>query len=317
MAIRDKRVSFKELFEKEKGCITPCVFDSASARVAYMAGFKALCLSGAELSMAMDGLPDLGILSLPELEWIVSRITENCPLPLVVDAEDGFGGPQNVYRTCKRLAAAGAAGILMEDEAEPGFAKGVVEKNIIPVEAYVAKVKAAKAALEGTDCIFIARTNVLINTEEGFADAIRRMHAAKEAGADMLLINQLKTMEQAERFSREFPDDYKMFPDLNQSVKQPTMNAADLYPLGFNLVTMHFMMKASMVGMLNYALKVAEDQNNLYPRDDVPYNVSGQSAQPFYPVQEWLDLEETFSGVHNTFWGDKLDLEKKPEYFGK
>ena len=170
----------------------------------------------------------------------------------------------------------------MEDESEPGFAKGVVEKNIIPKEEYIAKVRAAKAALEGTDCIFIARTNVLINTEEGFADAIDRCRGSLEAGADMLLINQLKTM-----------------------------NAADLYPLGFNLVTMHFMMKGSMVGMLNYALRVAEEQNNIYPRDDMPYNISGQNAQPFYPVQEWLDLEESFSGIHNTFWGDKPDLTKR------
>ncbi len=311
MSIREERVTFKSLLEREKGVLAPCVFDSASARVAYLAGFKAICLSGAELSMAMDGLPDLGILSLPELEWIVSRITENCPLPLIVDAEDGFGGPQNVYRTCKRLAAAGAGAILLEDESEPGFAKGVVEKNIISKEEYVAKVKSAKAALEGSSCIFIARTNVLIDTEEGWCDAITRCRAYKEAGADMLLINQLKTLEQAERMAREFPSQWKMFPDINQSVKQPVMNAKDLYPLGYNIVTMHFLMKGAMKGMLDYALKVAEDQDNLFSRDDKPYNISGQSAQPFYPVQEWLDLEETFSGVKNTFWGDKLDLTKR------
>jgi len=310
MSIREKRVSFKELLQTERGLIVPCVFDSASARVAYMAGFKALCLSGAELSMAMDGLPDLGILSLPELEWIVSRITENCPLPLIVDAEDCFGGPQNVYRTCKRLAAAGAAAILMEDETEPGFAKGVVEKNIIPINEFAAKVKAAKAALEGTDCIFIARTNVLIQTEEGFLDAIKRCQVAVEAGADMLLVNQLKTLEQAKRFSDAFPDVWKMFPDINQSVKQPTLDAKDLYPMGYNIVTMHFMMKGAMKGMLDYALRVYKDQNNLFPRDDRSYNISGQSAQPFYPVQEWLDFEETFTGIHNSFWGDKLDLTK-------
>lgn len=309
--INEKTVYFPELLKKEKGVIAPCVFDSASAHVAQLAGFKALCLSGAELSMAMDGLPDLGILSLPELEWIVSRITETCSLPLIVDAEDGFGGPQNVFRTCKRLAAAGAAAILMEDEAEPGFAKGVVEKNIIPLNEYVAKVKAAKEALKGTNCIFVSRTNVLIDTEAGFQDAIARSKASLEAGADMLLINQLKTMEQAKRFSEIFPNVPKMFPDLNQSQKQPTMVASDLYPLGFNIVTMHFMMKGSIKGMLDYALRVHEEQNNLYPRDDVIYNVSGQSAQPFYPVQQWLDMEAGFTGIHNSFWGDKLDLSKK------
>ncbi len=311
--LRKKTKSFQTLLAEEKGVIAPCVFDSASAHVAELAGFKAICLSGAELSMAMDGLPDLGILSLPELEWIVSRISENCSLPLIVDAEDGFGGVQNVYRTCKRLAMAGAKAILMEDETEPGFAKGMVEKNIIPKEEYFGKVRAAKAALEGTDCIFIARTNVLIDTPEGFQDAIDRCRGSLEAGADMILVNQLKTMEQARQLAEAIPDAAKMFPDINQTVKQPEIWAPDLYPLGYQIVTMHFMMKGAMVGMLDYALRVAKDGNNLYPRDHRPYQVSGQSAQPFYPVQEWLDLEGELTGVYRKFWGDTMCLDPEEQ----
>lgn len=306
--ILQKKKSFAELLTQEKSVLAPCVFDAASAHAAELAGFKAICLSGTELSLAVNGLPDLGLLNLAETEWVVSRITETCSLPLIVDVEDGFGGPQNVFRTCRRLAAAGTAAILLEDEDEPGFAKGVVTKNITPKEEYVIKIRAAKKALEGTDCIFVARTNVLIDTEEGFADAIDRCHAYLETGADMLLINQLKTLEQAKRFAAEFPNVWRMFPDLNQSVGQEDIHPAELADLGFNIVTMHFMMKAAMVGMLNYALRVAKDQNNLYTRDQAPYHISGQSGQPFFPVQEWLDLEESFSGVHTEFWGDQLDL---------
>jgi 2-methylisocitrate lyase-like PEP mutase family enzyme len=302
-----KRISFPELLKTEKGVIAPCVFDCSSARVAELAGFKAICLSGAELSMSMDGLPDLGILNLSELEWIVSRITDNCPLPMIVDAEDGFGSPINVYRTCERLAKAGAKAILLEDEVEPGFAKGVVSKNILPRLEYFAKVKAAKSALEGSDCIFIARTNVSL--DNGTEEAVARCLGSLECGADMTLVTALKTMEQAIEVSKAVPG-YKMFPDLNQSVKQPTLKVADLYPLGFNLVTMHFLFKGAMVGMLDYALRTAKEQNNLYPRDDVRYGVSGQSGQPFYPVQEWLDIEADFTGVSRTFWGDKLNLDE-------
>lgn len=308
--ILKRRKSFADLLAQEKSVLAPCVFDAASAHVAELAGFKAICLSGTELSLAVNGLPDLGILNLAETEWVVSRITETCSLPLIVDVEDGFGGPQNVFRTCRRLAAAGAAAILLEDEDEPGFVKGVVTDNITPKEEYVVKIHTAKKALEGTDCIFVARTNVLIDTEEGFADAIDRCHAYLDAGADMLLINQLKTVEQARRFAEEFPDVWRMYPDLNQSVDQESVDPADLADLGFNIVTMHFMMKAAMTGMLNYALRVAKDQNNLYTRDQRPYNVSGQSGQPFFPVQEWLDLEESFTGIHHDFWGDDLDLTK-------
>ncbi len=300
--------TFPELFQAETGVLAPCVFDCASARVAELAGFKAICLSGAELSMAMDGLPDLGILNLSELVWIVSRITDNCPLPLIVDAEDGFGSPINVYRTCERLAKAGAKAILLEDEAEPGFAKGVVSKNIIPREEYFAKVKAAKAALEGSGCIFIARTNVPLENG-GLEEAIARSLGSLEQGADMTLVTSMKTMEEAQAVAAAVPG-YKMFPDINQSVKQPTLRAADLYPLGFNLVTMHFLFKGAMVGMLNYALRTAKEQNNLYPRDDVRFGVSGQSGQPFYPVQDWLDFEAEFTGVSRKFWGDALKLDE-------
>lgn len=300
------KLSFPELLKSEQGVLAPCVFDCASARVAELAGFKAMCLSGAELSMAMDGLPDLGILNLSELEWMVSRITANNPLPMIVDAEDGFGGPQNVYRTCERLARAGAKAILLEDETEPGFAKGVVQKNIIPREQYFAKVKAAKAALEGSDCIFIARTNVAL--DDGMEEAVARCLGSLEAGANMTLINLLKTMDEAKVISERVPG-YKMFPDINQSVKQPTMNAKDLYPLGFNIVTLHFMLKGAFVGMLDYALRTAKEQNNLYPRDDIRYNISGQSAQPFYPVQAWLDFEGDITGHYSKFWGDELKLQ--------
>jgi len=304
--------SLKELLTEEKGLIVPCVYDSASSHVAEMAGFKCIFLSGAELSMGMDGLPDLGILSLPELEWIVSRISDTCSLPLIVDAEDGFGSMQNVYRTCKRLAKAGAKGILLEDESEPGFAKGVVLDNILPREQYITKVRTAKAALEGTDCIFIARTNVPIKTPEGMAEAIARCKEAWEAGADMVLVNQLSNIEEARYVASHFDGVPLMFPDLNQGVDQPDVDPQELYDLGFNLLTAHFMMKGAMVGMLNYALRVAKDQNNLYTRDDNSYNAAGQSAHPFYPVQEWLDLEGDLTGVYRKSWAVEADLSMCP-----
>lgn len=302
-----KAGSLRALLQKEKGVLAPCMFDAASARVVELAGFPAMCLSSAELSMGMNGVPDLGTLNLSELEWVVSRIAANNSVPLIVDIEAGFGGPMNVYRTCKTQANAGAKALLMEDEREPGFARGVVESNMIPREEYLVNVKTAKAALEGMDCMLIARTNTDISV--GLDEAVARCLGSIEAGADMTLVNRLSTMEQARAVAARVPG-WKMFPDLNQAAGQEDINPHELFALGYNIVTMHFMMKAAMVGMLDYALRVAKEQNNLCTRDDVRYGVSGQSGQPFFAVQEWLDFEGEFTGVKRRFWGDKLNLNK-------
>ena len=299
-----KSMTLRQLLEKE--CvIAPCVYDCASARAAEMCGYKAIFLSGAELSMAMDGMPDLGILNLEELLWMTQRITEVSPLPLAVDIEDGFGGPLNVYRTCERMAKAGAMGVLLEDESAPGFARSVVEDNILPRDAYLAKIKAGVDALKGTDCLMMARTNVAIDTPEGMEEAIARALGALELGADMIVINRIKRLEEAKAVAQRVPG-WKIYPDLNQDHGLPPVKIQDIEPLGFKYVTMHFMLKAAMAGMLEWGEHNFREQNNLYSLEQRPMGVAGQSAQPFFKPQQWLDFEAQYTGKHINFWGPSL-----------
>jgi len=143
----------KELLNQATCClVAPCVYDCASARAVELVGFKAMMLSGGELSLAMNGVVDYGFTNLNDIEWMVSRISQTSPLPLAVDIEDGFGGPLAVYRTCKRLVRAGAQALQLEDSSDMEEST-----SLLPREAYYAKVKAAVAALKGTDCILIAR----------------------------------------------------------------------------------------------------------------------------------------------------------------
>ena len=301
--MRDK-TTLRELLKKES-VLAPCVFDCASARAVELSGFKAMMLSGAELCMASKGVPDLGLLSLEEMLWAVTRITDASPLPLAVDIEDGFGEPLNVYHTCERMAKAGAMAVLMEDEAGPGFVKGVVVDNILPREAYYAKVKAAAAALQGSDCLLIARTNV--DTKERLDEGIARCLGSLEAGADMTVIVRLNNLEDAREVSKRVPG-WKMYPDLNQDIDVPEVAVEEIYSLGFNFITVHYLMKAAMAGMIEWGRKNFANNNNVYSNHQTPCGIAGQSGMPFFDPQKWLDLEANFTGKQLKYNGPKLKL---------
>lgn len=297
-----KKTTLKELLSNE--CVlAPCVYDCASARAVELTGYKAMMLSGAELSMAMKGLPDLGLLTLDELLWTVTRITDVSPLPLAVDIGDGYGGPLSVYHTCERMAKAGAMAVLMEDENAPGFAREVVEDNLLPREDYFAKVKAGVAALEGSDCLMIARTNVDIS--HGLNEGIERCLGALEAGADITVIVRLNNIKDAREVARRVPG-WKMYPDLNQNMGMPEVSVEEIYPLGFNFITMHYLLKGAMAGMMDYGKHNFENNNNVYSNHQAPCGVAGQSAMAFFAPQKWLDFEAKFTGKPMKFNGPSL-----------
>ena len=287
-----EKKSLKELLATEN-LLVPCVYDCASARAVELCGYKAMMLSGAEMCMASKGMPDLGLLTLEDLIWTVSRITNVSPLPLAVDIEDGYGGPINVYHTCQRLAKAGASAVLLEDEIGPGFAKGVVADNLLSREAYYEKVKAGVEALKGTDCIFIARTNV--DTKNNLEEGIQRCLGSLEAGADMTVIVRLNNLEDAKVVSERVPG-WKMFPDLGQDLNAPELDVEDIYNLGFNFVTMHYLIKAAMAGMMEYGLENFKNNNNVYSNKKAPCGVVGHSGMPFFAPQKWLNFEAEFTG---------------------
>ena len=298
------RTTLKELLAEEN-VLAPCVYDCASARAVELCGFRAMMLSGAELCMATKGLPDLGLLTLEELLWAVTRITDVSPLPLAVDIADGFGEPLNVYHTCQRMAKAGAMAVLMEDEVGPGFVRGVVADNILPRDKFYAKVRAGVAGLRNTDCLFIARTNV--STAEHLEEGIERCLGALNEGADMTTIVRLNSLENAREVSRCVPG-WKMYPDLNQDLDVAEVAVEDVYALGFNFVTMHYLMKAAMAGMMEYGRRNFADNSNVYSNRQAPCGILGQSGMPFFSPQKWLDLEATFTGQTTRYHGPNLKL---------
>jgi len=278
--------------------LAPCVFDCSSARAVELAGFEAMLLSGSEVSMSMKGIPDLGLLSLEELLWAVERIVDMSPLPLAVDIEDGFGAsPLQVYETCRRVAKAGAMAVLMEDEFEPGYARDVSADNMIPREEYYAKVRAAVRAVEGTDCMVIARSNYgSADLEEG----IQRMIDCVALGAHATVVVNVTTLADAAEVARRVPG-LKMFADINAKRGLEQMSFAQLAELGFQLVTMHFTMKASTAGMIEAGRANLAEMGNTYSNELMPEEYPGHSGMAFFAAQELLDLESEFSGRVQSF----------------
>lgn len=286
------RATLKELMSK--GCVlAPCVYDCASARAVELSGFEAMMFSSGELAEATLGAPDMGLLSIDEIVWAVSRICAVSPLPMAVDIEGGFGGPISVFRNVERLVKAGAMAIQLEDEA-PGL-----EGGLLPRKDYYAKVKAALAAMEGSDCVLIARTNADPKTE--LDEGIERCLGSLECGAHITTVVRLDNLKDATEVARRVPG-WKMYPDNNSKNGIPEITMEEVYPLGYNLVTMHYVLKAAMSGMLEAGKHNFANKNNVWSNDNMVQNgVGGASALPYFDPQSWMELEGRFTGITRKF----------------
>jgi len=262
----------KEMLAREQ-IFAPCVYDCMSAKAAEMAGFKAMFLSGGAISYSQNGLPDMAFSTADEMIAVVERITNVTDLPLLVDADDGYGeSPVVVYHTVKRLIKAGAQGFCIDDNTGfRGFERMEASRQdpsrpythpVISREAWLAKIKAAIEACEGTDMLVIARTECA--TQEGFDEAIERCVRARELGADMTLIcGGLYDIETA-RYVNKYDKGWKMFPDIFSVNGVPNAELSDLAEEGFNLVTFHIFEKAALYGMMLYGSQNIKNGNTVF-----------------------------------------------------
>lgn len=301
--------TLQQLLETTNKCVVaPCVYDCASARAVEMVGFEAMMLSGGEVSIAMNGVIDYGFSNLTDVEWITSRISQTSPIPLAADIEDGFGGPLAVYRSARRMAMAGATALQLEDADDMEESTG-----LLPREKYLAKVKAALAALEGTNCFLIARTNA--DPETQMDEGCERMRLAHEMGAKMTTVVKIGTLAHAKYVAERVPG-WKMFPDVRDIDGKPAVTVDDIYPLGFNFMTMHYTLKAAMDGMLEHGKHNFAQQGCHYTCQKVDAtNVMGMSATPLFDPQSYMELENRFTGAGKEYTIVGNQVEEFPEGF--
>ncbi|MCL6552149.1 MAG: oxaloacetate decarboxylase [Firmicutes bacterium] len=179
--------------------IAPGVFDGLSARIAAEAGFEALYASGGAIARSV-GLPDLGLLGLPEVLARVREITDATPLPVIADADAGYGNALNVFRTVREFERAGVAALHLEDQVTPKKCGHYAGKHLVSTDEFVGKLRAALDARRDPDLVIIARTDA--RAVLGLDAAIERANRYAEAGADVLFVEAPESEGELERIAR-------------------------------------------------------------------------------------------------------------------
>ncbi|WP_367924339.1 oxaloacetate decarboxylase [uncultured Ruthenibacterium sp.] len=274
-----KKLTGMELFNSGKQIFAPCVYDCMSARAAEKSGYPCMMLSGGAIAYSMDGQPDMAFGTLDEVITIVEAITNCVDIPLLVDFDDGYGeSPAVIYRNVKRLIRAGAAGFTLDDstgfrgfermeyyKANPNEVNPVTVDptyKTISRQKWLAKIKAAVAACEGTGCVCIARTEA--GPSYGMDEAILRCVLAKKLGAPMTTVcGGMNDLAMGTRVA-EKDIGWKMWPDVIVINGKPSIELSDAEKLGFNLVTMHVFEKSALYGMIKYGQEDLKNKNVVF-----------------------------------------------------
>ena len=217
---------------KRKGALPiPGAFNAASAMLIEKAGFEAVYISGAGLSNS-NGLPDAGLLSREEVLRLSSYILKAVSVPAVIDADTGFGGPQDAALTVKAFEEAGASAIQIEDQEFPKRCGHLPGKAVIPAEEFIDKIKAARAGRTSPDFLIIARTDA--RAPQGLDEAIRRGRQYASAGADMIFPEALETKEEFREFSKQV--NAPLVANMTEFGKTPFITLDEFTELGYSLV---------------------------------------------------------------------------------
>lgn len=211
--------------------IAPGAYDGISARLVAMAGFDAVYASGGAIARAA-GYPDIGLLSFSEVLERIEKIVEASGLPVIADADTGFGGSANVQRTVRALERAGVAAFHLEDQSFPKRCGHLDDKKLIDVSEMCRKIRIARHTLIDQDCMIIARTDAIAT--EGFESALSRAEQYVKAGADMIFVEAPETLDQIRTIARRIPGPKLM--NMFYGGKTPLMPIEELSSLGYQLV---------------------------------------------------------------------------------
>lgn len=222
--------ALRKLVGGERIVVAPGVFSPAVAKLAQKAGFRALYFSGAGFSSLL-ALPDLGVTTLTEVAGAVRQVTSQVRVPLIVDADTGFGEALNVARTVKEMMEAGAAAIHIEDQVLPKRCGHLEGKELVDPEEMVKKLVSAKDAV-GKGLLIIARTDA--RAVEGIDSAVERAILYSRAGVDMIFPEALESREEFAEFRRKVR--LPLMANMTEFGKTPYITAKEFEALGYNLV---------------------------------------------------------------------------------
>lgn len=253
-----KTARLRQLMCTNKTWVLPGVFDGLSALLAKKAGFSALYASGGAIARSA-GYPDLGLLTMTEVCSVLAHIVEVTHLPVVADADTGFGNTLNVKRTVQTFEKLGVAGLHLEDQTFPKRCGHLDDKSLISIEEMCDKIRVARASVEDPDFVIIARTDAI--AVEGFEAAMLRASAYQKAGADMLFVEAPETVAQIESIACRVPGPKLI--NMFQGGKTPLVELDRLQELGYQWVIIPSdLQRAALRAMENTLNAIARDGNS-------------------------------------------------------
>ena len=231
----DRPARFRELLDAPEPALLPGCHDALGARLIEQAGFDAAYMTGFGAAASLLGRPDVGLLGLSEMADQARRIASATSLPVIADADTGFGNPINAFRTVQMYEQAGVAGLHIEDQILPKKCGHMEGKVVIPADDFEAKIGAASDARQNPNFTIIARTDA--RAPHGLDDALSRARMARAAGADVLFVEALQDRQELELVANELSDIPLLF-NWAEGGKTPPLTIDEITELGFAMVIM-------------------------------------------------------------------------------
>ncbi len=226
-----RRSLHEQIRSRDSIIVMPGVYDALSARVAEHVGFEAIFQTGYGSAATLLGMPDFGFLNAGETVDNARRIIRAVNLPVIVDADTGYGNPLSVWRLVRDLEDLGAAGIFLEDQVWPKRCGHMQGKSVIPSDDYLLKLKAAIEARKTSDFIIVARTDA--RASDGLDEAIDRGKTYFKAGADAVFVEAPTSVEELSKVASEV--DAPLVANMIEEGVTPTLNAKQLFDMGYRI----------------------------------------------------------------------------------
>jgi len=281
------RKNLSELLGKENPLILPTAHDALSARLIERAGFGATVLGGFGIVGCRFGLPDVGLASFGEMTSAVRDIASATSLPLIVDADEGYGDVKNVFRTVQTYETMGISAIILEDQVSPKKCGHMsIERRIEPIEEAEAKLVAALEARSSTDFAIIARTDA--RSVEGLDAALERGRRYVALGVDALFIEAPRSLDELRVIGSSF--NVPLVANALEAGKTPILSPSEYRELGFSIIVYTTTLLLRMIGTLTRAL-AALRQGELASEGPLP---DFQELTNVMGLEEWMEVDQKF-----------------------
>ena len=282
----------RERLQQPKPLLAPGVYDALTALVAAQAGFEALYLSGASIAYTRLGRSDIGLTTATEVAHTIAHITDRVDVPLIVDADTGFGNALNTQRTVRDFERAGAAMVQIEDQTFPKRCGHLDGKGVVPVSEMEGKLRAALDARRDERTLILARTDAV--AVEGLDAALERAERYLACGVDALFIEALRSDEQMQRACGQFAGRVPLLANMVEGGKTPVKSARELGERGFRIVIFPGGTARAVVHTLQGYYASLHEHQTTAPWQDRMLDFDGLNAVIETP--ELLRLGQSYAG---------------------